>query len=123
MNWILTTVMAVETSILPPDLCIMEILFLVLKVLIYGLGAAATVGVVIAGVQYMTARDNEAQVAAAKKRLLEVVIGLVAWVLVWPVMNWMVPGGMSLQLDGRTHDELCPEQSVLEDGTKIICHL
>lgn len=121
MNWILTTVMAVETSILPSDMCIMEMLYLILKVMVYGLGVAATVGVVVAGIRYMTARDNEAQVANAKKMLLEIVIGLVAWALMWTVMNWLIPGGMSLTLDEMTREELCPEKSsmVLEDGTEV----
>lgn len=121
MDWMLTTVMAVETSILPPDMCIMEILYLILKVMIYGLGVAATVGMVVAGVRYMTARDNESQVANAKKQLLEIVIGLVAWALMWTMMNWLIPGGMSFTLDEKTREELCPEKSsmVMEDGTEV----
>ena len=39
------------------------------------------VGIVICGVMYLTARDNEAQVAKAKKRLIDVIIGVVIWVL------------------------------------------
>ncbi len=51
-----------------------------------------TIGVVIAGIQYLTARDNEAQVAAAKKRLVEVVIGLVAWAAMFVVLRLLIPG-------------------------------
>ena len=36
---------------------------------------AATIGVVVAGIQYLTARDNEQQVVAAKRRLFNVVPG------------------------------------------------
>lgn len=89
----------VETSILPGNMCIKELLFLVLKILVYGLGAAATIGVVIAGIQYLTARDNESQVSAAKTRLLNIVIGLVAWAVMWTVMNWLIPGGMTINLN------------------------
>ncbi len=85
-----------ETSILPNDMDIEGILRLVLKILVYGLGAAATLGVVIAGIMYLTARDNEQQVATAKKRLYEVVIGLVAWAVMFTVLNWLVPGGVTL---------------------------
>lgn len=100
----------VSTSILPDNMCIKELLFLILKILVYGLGAAATVGVVVAGIQYMTARDNESQVAAAKTRLLNIVIGLVAWAVMWAVMNWLIPGGMSLDMN-QTHDQLCADNS------------
>lgn len=86
----------VETSILPGDMSIEDILKLVLNILVYGLGAAVVLGVIIAGIMYMTARDNEAQVAKAKTRLFEVVIGLIAWAVMFAVLNWLVPGGVSL---------------------------
>lgn len=86
----------VETSVLPGDMSIEDILKLVLNILVYGLGAAAVLGVIIAGIMYMTARDNEAQVAKAKTRLFEVVIGLIAWAVMFAVLNWLVPGGVSL---------------------------
>lgn len=85
----------VETSILPKDWGIENILKMILNILVYGLGAAATLGVIIAGIMYMTARDNEAQVAKAKTRLYEVVIGLVAWALMYAVLNWLLPGGIN----------------------------
>jgi len=114
----------VETSILPPDLCIMGLLFLILKILVYGIGAAATVGIVVAGIQYMTARDNETQVSAAKTRLFNVAIGLVAWAVMWSVMNWLIPGGMSLDFS-KTTQEVCDDQSVsmVEDGASSLCSL
>ena len=62
----------------------------------YGLGVAAVLGVIIAGVMYMTARDNEAQVTRAKTRLYEVVIGLIAWALMYAVLRWLIPGGLAL---------------------------
>lgn len=87
-----------ETTILPDDWAgeggIEKILQFVLKFVVYGLGAAAVLGVTIAGVMYMTARDSEAQVAKAKKRLYEVVIGLVAWALMYAVLNWLIPGSL-----------------------------
>lgn len=86
----------VETSILPGYWGIDDILNLVLNIIVYGLGVAAVLGVIIAGVMYMTARDNEAQVARAKTRLYEVVIGLIAWALMYAVLRWLIPGGLAL---------------------------
>lgn len=98
MNWLLMKIVAaeVDTSILPGDMDINGILKLVLNILVYGLGAAAVLGVIIAGIQYMTARDDVAQVAKAKKRLIEIVIGLVAWALMFTVLNWLIPGGLTI---------------------------
>ena len=90
-----TSSVEVETSILPSNWGIENILKLILNVLVYGLGAAATLGVIIAGIMYMTARDNESQVAKAKTRLYEVVIGLVAWALMYAVLQWLLPGGLN----------------------------
>ncbi len=84
-----------ETSILPDGLTISGLLKIVFNVLVYGIGAAAVLGVLIAGIQYMTARDNESQVAAAKKRLYEVVIGLIAWAAMFTILNWLIPGGVN----------------------------
>lgn len=82
------------TSILNENLGIGGLLGLVVKILSYGLGAAAVIGVVVAGIMYLTARDNESQVAAAKQRLLNTVIGLIAWVVMFSVVNWLIPGGV-----------------------------
>ncbi len=81
------------TSILK-DEGINGLLSLVVNILSYGLGAAAVIGVVVAGIMYLTARDNESQVAAAKQRLLNTVIGLVAWVVLFSVVNWLIPGAV-----------------------------
>ena len=75
---------------------IYTILKLVVTILTYGLGVAATIGVVIAGVMYLTAKDSPDKVAAAKKRLIEVVLGLVAWAMMAAVLNWLIPGGVNL---------------------------
>lgn len=69
----------------------MKLLSLVVTVLLYGIGAAAVIGVVIAGILYLTARDNEAQMAKAKTRLVEVAIGLIAWALLFTLLQWLIP--------------------------------
>ncbi len=71
------------------------ILALIVRILMYGLGAAAVIGVVIAGILYLTARDNEQQAVVAKRRLFEIAIGLIAWALVFVVVEWLLPGGLS----------------------------
>ncbi len=95
LKWFWLKLVAVETSILPSfsgEDGIKDLLILIVKILFYGLGAAAIVGVVVSGIMYLTARDNEQQVAKAKKRLLEIVIGLVAWALMYTVLHFLIPG-------------------------------
>ena len=73
---------------------IFEILAIVLNIVTYGVGAAAVIGVMIAGFQYMTAKDNPAQVSKAKNRLIQIAIGLAIWVLFWGVLQFLLPGGL-----------------------------
>ena len=71
------------------------ILGIVLNVLTVGVGVLGVLGIVISGVQYLTARDNEAQMAKARKRILEVVIGLVVYAVMYLVLsNLLIPGGI-----------------------------
>lgn len=97
MNWLVLKLIAIETNVLPSDVRDIDgILKLILNILIYGIGVAAVIGVVIEGIRYLTARDNEAQVATAKRRLFEIAIGLVLWAVMWSLLNWLIPGGISL---------------------------
>jgi hypothetical protein len=88
------------TSILPSAWCengengdsLKSLLTVVLNVITAGVTVLGILGVVVAGLQYASARDNESQVVAAKKRILEVVIGLALWVLFGIVINYIVLG-------------------------------
>jgi hypothetical protein len=58
-----------------------------------GVYVAATIGIIWCGVLMITARDDPSQVAKARKRIIEIVIGLVAWVLIEVLIEFIVPGG------------------------------
>lgn len=75
----------------------LKLLYTFTNVLIYGLGALAVIGVVIAGVMYITAGDNEQKAVAARKRLIEVVIGLGVWALLYGILHLLIPGGPNLE--------------------------
>ena len=70
------------------------ILATVIKVLTYLIGVLGTVGLVISGIQYMTAGGSESQVAKAKNRIINIVIGLVAYGLMATFLNFIIPGGV-----------------------------
>ena len=84
------------TSILPGGWCdgkdgIGSIINMIVSILTGAVVVAGTVGIIICGFLWMTARDNEAQVAMAKKRMLDIVIGIVAWVLLALIANLFIP--------------------------------
>ena len=53
------------------------------------------IGIIYSGYLIMTARDNEAQVARGKRRILEVVIGLLIWALAAFIINLVLPSNDS----------------------------
>ncbi len=64
----------------------------VIDVLNIGIGSLGVIGVLWAGLQYLTARDNEEQVRKAKRRLLEIVMGLALYALAAVVLPFIFPG-------------------------------
>ena len=72
---------------------ITEIIKFGANILMWGLGLAATIGIVVCGVMIITARDDPAQVQKARKRMIEIAIGLVAWVLIEVLIQFIIPGG------------------------------
>ena len=73
---------------------IFAILNIILTVLSYGVGIAGTLGIVISGIQYLTARDNEQQMAKAKNRIINTIIGIAAYAVLWGFLQWLIPGGV-----------------------------
>ena len=67
------------------------VLAIALDMLTYGLAAAGVIGIVISGIQYMTASGDPAQMTKAKRRLIEVIIGLVAYGLVYVFLKFWIP--------------------------------
>lgn len=68
------------------------ILNIILTVLTFGVGIAGTIGIVIAGIQYSSAKDNEQQMAKAKMRIVQIVIGLAIWAVLYIALRWLIPG-------------------------------
>ena len=83
-----------KTAILPSDWKIEDILNMVLVVVTTGVGIAAVGSIVFAGVLYITARDNAAQVSKAKTMIMNTIIGIVAYILMWAFLEWIIPGGI-----------------------------
>ncbi|MBQ9029712.1 hypothetical protein IJ114_03025 [Candidatus Saccharibacteria bacterium] len=68
------------------------VLNVILTVMTFGVGILGTIGIVIAGIQYATAKDNEQQMAKAKMRIFQIVIGMVIWAVLYFALRWLLPG-------------------------------
>ena len=94
-----------ECAVLPKDICIkadqggadggvFELLKWILSIMIAVVGIAAVGGMIWAGILYLTASDNAAQVKQAKTIIVGVAIGIIAFGLMLLVVNWLVPGNV-----------------------------
>ena len=73
---------------------VFAVLNVVLQVLTWGIGIAGTIGIIVTGIQYMTAKDDAAQMAKAKNRLIQIIIGLAVYAVMWAFLQWLLPGGV-----------------------------
>lgn len=69
-------------------ICIIRLVVDILSVLV---GIVGVIGIVVVGIQYLTAGGNEEQTRKAKRRLFEIVIGVVAYALVYALLKWLLP--------------------------------
>ena len=88
----------VETSIIDCDAgnengeAVGELLLKAVKIMTGMIAALAVLGVIIAGYQYMMSSGDAAKTAKAKRRLYEIVIGLVVFALMYAALEFLVPG-------------------------------
>ena len=90
----------VETSILGNgEVCddgsgdsIIHVLDLVVDIMSIGIGILGVIGITIVGIQYLTAGGNEEKTRKAKRRLFEIIIGLVAYAIIYGILQWLNVG-------------------------------
>jgi hypothetical protein len=73
---------------------IWALLLLVINVMTAGVGVLAIAGIVYGSILYTTAEDKADQVKKATDIITNVVIGLVAFALMWAGLNFIIPGGV-----------------------------
>ena len=71
---------------------ISEVLKLAVRIFTIAVGVLAAIGITITGIQYLTAGSNEEQTRKAKRRLFEIILGIVAFVLIYSILSWLLPG-------------------------------
>lgn len=71
---------------------IIGILNLIVNIMTIGIGVLGVIGITVVGLQYLTAGGNEEKTRKAKRRMFEIVIGIIAYVIMYSVLNWLIPG-------------------------------
>ncbi|MBO4812604.1 hypothetical protein J5491_00410 [Candidatus Saccharibacteria bacterium] len=64
---------------------------LVVDIMTIGIGILGVIGITIVGIQYLTAGGSEEKTRKAKRRMFEIVIGLVAYVVLFAFIKWLIP--------------------------------
>ena len=72
---------------------VFTVLNLVVDILSMGVGVLGVIGIVLVGIQYLTAKGNVDQVERSKKRLYAIIIGIAVYALLYSGVQWLMPGG------------------------------
>lgn len=73
---------------------ISKVLKPVIQLLSAAVGLVVVISLIVAGIQYSSARDNPQMVAAAKNRILMSLLALVMFIFGFAVLQWLVPSGV-----------------------------
>lgn len=68
-----------------------KVIDIVIDVMTIGIGILGVIGISVVGIQYLTAGGNEEKTRKAKRRMFEIVIGLIAYVLIVALFKWLIP--------------------------------
>lgn len=86
------------TTLLPQDWCtakdgkgISEVVNMVLDIFSGGIIVTGTIGIIISGVMWMSAMDNASQIAAARRRIVNITIGIALFVLMDALIGLILP--------------------------------
>lgn len=66
----------------------------IVNVLSAGVGVVVVAMIMIGGIQYSIAGDNPTAVTAAKKRITNALIALLAFAFSFAFLQWLIPGGV-----------------------------
>lgn len=70
------------------------LLLMAINILTAGIGIAAIGGIVYGSILYTTAGDNESQIKSAKEIIRNVIVGLVAYIGMFALLQFIIPGGV-----------------------------
>lgn len=59
-----------------------------------GVALAVVFNIIVAGIQYSSAQGDPSSVGKAKKRIMDAVLALLMYALVYAFVQWLIPGGV-----------------------------
>ena len=65
-----------------------------IKFLSAGVGVVVTLMIIVAGIQYSSAGSDPQKVAASKRKITNAITALILYLLLFAILNWLVPGGL-----------------------------
>ena len=82
----------------PDDIChnviVTKYINPAINFLAVGFGIIVTIMVVLGGIQYITSGSDPQKVAAAKGRIFNAILALLAFAFMYVILQWLVPGGL-----------------------------
>ena len=58
------------------------------------IGVFAVISIIVAGIQYASSADDPGKVTKAKDRIFQTVLGLLAYIFLFALLNYLIPGGL-----------------------------
>lgn len=65
-----------------------------IKLLSAVVGVLAVLSLVVSGVQMSAAGSDPQQIATAKQRIINTLLGVIAYIFIFALLNWVIPGGV-----------------------------
>lgn len=65
-----------------------------IKFLAAAVGVAVVISIIIGGIQYTSSAGDPSKAGAAKDRIRNAIIALVAFILLYGMLNFLIPGGL-----------------------------
>jgi hypothetical protein len=84
----------IVTPVSDCDHCITKDIQQLIDVVAIGVGVVVVAMIIIAGIQYTASRDNPQAVQAAKSKIVNAIIALIAFTFIYTFLQWIVPGGI-----------------------------
>ena len=73
---------------------ILAYLITAINVLSAVVGVVVVIMIAVGGIQYSAAKDNPQATVAAKSRITNAIIALVAYIFMWAFLQYIIPGGV-----------------------------
>ncbi len=91
---------------------IFKVIVIVINLILAGTLVAGTISIVLSGIQILSAADNASQLVRAKKRIIDTLVGVAAYGLMYVLLALFVPGGVSLDIV-YDPNKTCPEHTIV----------